>query len=421
MALGKKREERAQDDLLDWFTISYRTLWLVLAAVLGLAGSGVYVLYFRDKAPAVKPEPERPAATTAHFTTLEGSVKVKPVGTFEWVTADRSFALKKSDLVRTGPGAAAEIQFFDGTVVHVRPDSLITIEETSEDPSTKTRKIKWHISSGETIFQTVRKNVPDSETEVSTPTASGTVGELSNVAVRVTETGDSDFRLFAGTGRVETKTGQSYDLGSNEAVRVDASGKAGPKLLLPAIPVPLAPPHQAEITYPNPNIATTLLAWKPAEGSSSYHVMVDYSPHFNRPFVDRKGLLDNSVELRGLDVGKYYWRVAALDKTGEEGEFSAFARFTVLSAAQGAHGDGPPPPLVIEPLDTRQNLVQVKGRTEPGATLTVNGERMEVEGDGSFNDWITLQKPGRQIVVIRATGLNGGVSERKVAVVVVSY
>jgi hypothetical protein len=73
---------------------------------------------------------------------------------------------------------------------------------------------------------------------------------------------------------------------------------------------------------------------------------------------------------------------------------------------------------VIESLDTRQNLVQVKGRTEPGATLTVNGERMEVDSDGSFNDWITLQKPGRQMVVIRATGLNGGVNERKVAVVV---
>jgi len=418
MAPGRKREQRAEDDLLDWFTISYRTLWLGLAVVVGLAGSVVYVLYFRDKAPQAQVEPELPAATTAHFTTIEGSVKVKPVGTFEWVSADRSIVLKKSDLVRTGPGAAAEIQFFDGTVVHVRPDSLITIEETSEDPSTKARKIKWHISSGETIFQTVRKNVPGSETEVSTPTASGTVGELSNGAAKVAETGDSDFRLFAGTGHVETRTGQTYELGSSEAVKVDASGKAGAKVPLPAMPVPLAPPHQAEITYPNPNIATTLLAWKPVEGSSGYHVMVDYSPFFNRPFVDRKGLKDSSVELRGLEVGKYYWRVAALDKNGEEGASSAFARFTIASAAQSARGDGPPPPLVIESLDTRQNLVQVKGRTEPGATLTVNGERMEVQGDGTFNDWITLQKPGRQMVVIRATGLNGGVNERKVAVVV---
>jgi hypothetical protein len=62
----------------------------------------------------------------------------------------------------------------------------------------------------------------------------------------------------------------------------------------------------------------------------------------------------------------------------------------------------------------------VKGKTEPGATVTVNGQRVEVEGDGGFNDFITLEKPGRQIVVIRATGLNGGIRELT-RPVVVSY
>ena len=37
----------------------------------------------------------------------------------------------------------AEITFFDGTVVHVRPDSLITIEDTSEDFATKRRRVAW--------------------------------------------------------------------------------------------------------------------------------------------------------------------------------------------------------------------------------------------------------------------------------------
>lgn len=418
MAPSNKRDHRAEDDLLDWFTISYSTLYIAAAVLLAIVGGVVYVLYFRDKPETAVEEVAPPTVTTARFTTLEGSVKVKPVGTFEWVSADRSMVLKKSDLVRTGPGAAAEITFFDGTVVHVRPDSLITIEETSEDPSTKARKVAWHISSGEVNFQTVRKNVPGSETEVSTPTARGTVGELSNGGVRVADTGDTDFRLFAGSGRVESKSGQTYDLAPSEGVKVDPSGKAGPKVGLPAMPVLLAPPHQAEITYPNPNVATTLLAWKAVEGAAGYHVMVDYSAYFNRPIVDRKGLRDSSVELRGLDVGKYYWRVAALDKNGEESDFSAFARFTVASASESTRGDGPPPPLVIESVDMSQNILHVKGRSEPGATVTVNGQRVEVEGDGAFNDYITLQSPGRQLVVIRATGLNGGVNERKQPVVV---
>jgi hypothetical protein len=72
----------------------------------------------------------------------------------------------------------------------------------------------------------------------------------------------------------------------------------------------------------------------------------------------------------------------------------------------------------VEPLDVRMNIVQVKGRTEPGATVTVNGQRVDVASDGVFNEFISLEKAGRQTVVIRATGINGGVREERRPVVV---
>ncbi len=418
MARGRN-ERQAEDDLLDWFTISYRTIYLAVLVVLLLAGGVAYHFYFREGPEAAPSEAPPPTVTGARFTTLEGSGKLKPVGTIEWVSADRGVVLKKGDLVQTRPGSAAEIQFFDGTVVHLRPDSLITIEETSQDPSTKVSRVRTHISSGEINLQTTRQSVPGSETSISTPNLRGQMGENSNAAVRVAETGDSDFRLFQGSGKLQTKTGQTLELQGNEAVKVDAAGKAAPKVLLPAIPTLLAPSHQAEITYPNAAQATTLLVWKGVPEAVSYHVMVDYSAYFNRPIVDRKGLRDSSVELRGLDVGKYYWRVAAIDRGGEEGSFSDFARFTVASAGSGGRGDGPPPPLLIESLEVRQNILQIKGKTEPGATVSVNGQRLDVGADGAFNDFITLtqDKPGKQDVVIRATGLNGGVRELKRTIV----
>jgi hypothetical protein len=411
----KGRGTRAEDDV-DWFTISYRTIYVSVAVLLALVAGGFY-FYSRRSAPAPPPRAaDTPVAvTTARFTSIEGSVKVKTVGTFEWVGADKSMVLKRSDLVRTGPGAAAEITFFDGTVVHVRPDSLITIEETSEDPSTKQRRVAWHVSSGEVNFQTMRKG---SATEVSTPTVKSSVGELSNANIRVAETGDSDIRLFQGTGRVETKTGEKLELKSNEALKVDAAGRPGPKQTLPGIPALKAPSHQAEISYPDPTRATTLLMWKPVPEAVSYHLMLDYSAFFNRPLVDRKGIKDTSQELRGLDVGKYYWRVAAVGKDGAEGSFSDFARFSVMRPVESAESKGAPPKLVIETLDVRTNILQVKGRTEPGTSLTVNGQRVDVQADGSFNEFITLEKMGKQIVAIRAVGLNGGVAEQKRPVVV---
>jgi len=145
---------------------------------------------------------------------------------------------------------------------------------------------------------------------------------------------------------------------------------------------------------------------------------VDYSPYFNRPLVDRTGWRETSMELRGLDVGKYYWHVSALDKDSVEGKPSDFARFTVGRPSGAGKGEGPPPMLIVEPLDPRANIVQVKGRTEPGATVTVNGQRVDVASDGAFNEFISLEKVGRQTVVIRATGINGGVREERRPVVV---
>jgi hypothetical protein len=416
MATSKKPQTHG--DLVEWFTISYRTLYVALGALVLAGGLLYYFVFARGATSTPKETPTAPSVTAARFRSLDGNVRVKPVGTFEWVAADPNMILRKSDLVRTGPGAAAEIAFFDGTVVHVRPDSLITIEETSEDPSTKRRRVAWHISSGEVNFQTVRRNVPGSATEFTTPTVKASAGEMTDGGIRVEDSGVSDVRVFKGTSQLETKTGERIALGGSEALKVDSAGRPGSKQALPSVPALLAPSHQAEIIYPDPARATTLLIWKPVPGAVAYHVMLDYSAYFNRPLVDRTGVAESQVQLRSLDTGKYYWRVAAVDKDNVEGAFSEFARFTVTRRAGGATAGGPPPPLTIDALDVRTNILQVKGRTEAGASVTVNGQPVDVQEDGTFNEYITLDKPGRQIVTIRSTGLSGGVREEKRSVVV---
>src|SRR5438477_7780182 len=206
-------------------------------------------------------------------------------------------------------------------------------------------------------------------------TARTTTHEAAAGGVAVQESGESSVKLYQGTAKVETKTGQTVQLEANTQIKVDAAGKAAPAQNLPPVPVLLAPQHQAEITYQDPSRATTLLLWKPVPGATGYHVMLDYSAYFNRPLVDRSGIKDASQEIRGLDAGKYYWRVAAVDKEGVEGSFSDFARFTVSRPQGGGRGSGDPPLLAIDSLEVRQSILQVRGRTEAGATVTVNGHR----------------------------------------------
>src|SRR5262245_44316073 len=110
MAPPKGRTPRAEDDLLDWFTVSYKSIWTAIFIVLAVAG-GAGAWWYAKNHPVTVPAVDVPAptVTTARFTTMEGAVKVKAVGTFEWIAADKAMLLKKGDLVRTGSSSSAEI------------------------------------------------------------------------------------------------------------------------------------------------------------------------------------------------------------------------------------------------------------------------------------------------------------------------
>ncbi len=405
-----RKPQRSRDDLIEWFTVSYRTIYIVAGVILVLAASAGYY-YFSKYGPKVPTVTLPVALTTARFASLDGSVQVKRAGTLVWVNADQSMVLSKLDLVRTGSGAAAEIRFFNGDVFHVRPDSLITIEEGTDNPATRSRQVALRIDSGEANFATGPRTVPGATTTIRTPTVNTTAGEESAGNILVAESGDTGIKVFRGQLGAETKTGERVQLRQNEGLRVSSEGKAGPKIVLPEVPTLLAPPHQAEIAYVDPARSTTLLAWRPLT-AATYHVMLDYNPNFARPVVDRREWKTASMELRGLEVGTYYWKVAAVDKEGVEGSFSEFASFRVTKPTARASA-APPPPLTLEPLEARGNILQVKGRTEPGASLTVNGQRIDVASDGTFNEYITLEPGAKPVVVIRVTGLSGGVTEQR--------
>lgn len=411
---GRQDPKGSVDDDPEWFTVSYRTIYTIAAVVVVIVGGALAYRYLPRSGPATPP-PVESALVTARFTALEGSVKVRPFGKLEWLSADSAMVLHKGDLVRTGAGTTAEVTFFDGTVVHVRPESLIKIEEAFDDPATKRRKVAWHINSGEVNFKTSeRRGASTGTAEISTPSVRVTQGEAAAGGIRVDEaTGEANLRQFAGRGQAETSTGEKIELTDNQGVKVDRAGKAGPKITLPDAPELQAPPHQAEISYGDPGLATTALLWKAVPGAVAYNVMLDYSPFFNRPVVDQRGVRQTTVELRGLEAGKYYWRVSAVDAAGSEGPYSNFARFAVSRPA-GAASAGPPPPLTLEGLDLRGTILQIKGRTEPGATVTVNGQKVDVQNDGSFNEFVTLaEQPGTQTVVVRAVGVAGGTREAR--------
>jgi hypothetical protein len=406
MASDEKQPPRVSGDRIEWFTVSYRTLGLAGGALVLLAALGWCVLGRRTPPP---PPPVTEVETGARFASIEGSVQVKRSGTLEWIPATRAVVLRQNDLVRTGSGASAEIHFADGTVFNVRPDSLITVEESSQNPVSRQQRVALTIQSGEANFQTAARAIPGSTT-ISTPTVRTTAERDTAGNIQVADTGATGLRIFRGQGAAETRTGQKIALASNEGVRVDAAGTAGPKVALPSVPQLTAPSNGTDIAYPDLAQGITLLLWNAVPAATGYRVVVDFSPSFARPLFDRRAERPTQMELRALEAGSYFWKVAAVGADGTEGDFSDTWRFSLAKAPQAAESA---PPLVFEAAELRGNVLHVRGRTEPGATLTLDGERLEVQADGSFNEFLTFEGAPGTTLVLKATGTKGGSAEQR--------
>jgi len=408
MTPDERTPHRGGEDRIEWFTVTYRSIAIAGFAILLVAALGWFL--YRPRTPP--PTPASEVETGVRFATIEGSVQVKRSGTLEWLAATRVMILRQNDLVKTGSGGAAEIRFADGTVFAVRPDSLITIEESTQNPISRQQKNALSIQSGEANFQTAGRGVPGSTT-ISTPTVRTTAERDTAGNIQVADSGATGVRIFRGAGEAQTRSGQRITLATNEGVKVDAGGAAGQKLALPTVPQLTAPSNLAEIAYPDLSQGITLLLWGAVSGSTGYRVVIDFTPTFARPLYDRQGHRPTQMELRGLDPGSYYWKVAAVDANGVEGSFSAPWRFTLSKAPAGE-----PPPLSVDSLELKGNVLHVRGRTEPGATLLLNGERLEVLPDGVFNEFLTFDGGGAT-VLLRSTGTKGGVAElqRRVSVV----
>jgi hypothetical protein len=395
-------------DRIEWFTVRYRSVAVAVGALVVLGGLAAWWLSGKS-APEPAPTAAQEVETGARFKTIEGTVEVKMAGKLDWMQATLAMVLHQNDLVRTRSGATAVIELAAGDVVDLRPETLFTIVESVQNPLSRQQRVALLIQAGEANFQTGARTVP-AETTISTRTVRTTPERETTGSIQVDrDSGETGVRIFKGAGRAETTSGQRIALASNEGVRVEADGTAGEKTTLPKVPVLTAPPNDTQVSYRDPASAITLLVWNAVPDARSYRVLVDFSATFARPLYDRQGYQGTQMELRGLDTGTYFWKVAAVDPSGEEGAFGGPLRFSVSRAAQRAAS---PPPLEVDTLELKGNVLHVRGRTAPGSALTVDGIRIEVQADGSFSEFVAFDSD-KTTVLVRSTGLDGAATQQR--------
>ena len=69
--------------------------------------------------------------------------------------------------------------------------------------------------------------------------------------------------------------------------------------------------------------------------------------------------------------------------------------------------DTTPPKLEVEKPLPFANIILLSGQTEPGVLLTANNHPIDVDEDGNFKDFLTLEKEGLNTIRIIAQDPSG--------------
>jgi len=264
----------------------------------------------------------RGPAGEAQFIAVQGGVEFRRGESGEWQPARSRVTLYAGDYVKTAKSGSSEIMFQDGTLVTVRPDTVILVDRSRSllgfgGERTVALEYGW-----------VNLSTAQSPSKVRTPSASALVREDSQTLVAYDEQAQvGRFATYRGNMEVSTDAGRTEEVAELQQVTQSGQSLSKPRPL-PAIPT-LAAPADGQIFALDARQFE--LTWQPVAGAERYALQVSRSQHFvdNIIDVEDRDNLKATVGLRG--EGSFMWRVAAFGSEGVMGPWSAPRGFRVIS------------------------------------------------------------------------------------------
>jgi hypothetical protein len=349
---------------------------------------------------------------SGQIVSLQGKVEVQRANETKWDTAKEKQRLYDGDFIKTAPDGSADLLFSDGTVYRVGSDSLLEVHRGArggKEPAGGEVKVKVGQVN---VYTTTNPSL------VLTDAVRAEVDRDSRAGVEVLDDSSTTVASYAGRARVSDASGEQVELGAQQAVRASSSGKLGERRVVPDVPLPEEPRANALVNVDSSDRVE--LRWRPVPGTASYHLQVSRSRLFSSPLeVDAAARTAATATLRILRTGTYYWRVAALSPDRVRSEWSPVRSFKAFSGPRVQElADTTPAKLEVQRATQMGHFFLIQGVTEPGATVTVNGETVVVAGDGSFKKAVVFTREGWNTIVVRATDPSGNTSEYRESVLV---
>ena len=403
-----------------WNAVTYRTVAVYMILI---AASVLATLYLirpdwysgvgRRISNALSAAPASAVAASqnqARFVNLDGKVEVTKVSSGTWAAADYRTTLDKGDLVRTASDGAARITFVDGTTYTIKSDSFVTVEENSINRG-QTR-VGVHITSGAVDLTTGTWASPQSRAEVSFANARASLHENSRAAVQSDPTGDQhEITVSAGAATMQLGS-QQVEIAKWERAAFTTGGPVTKSTVL-APPELIQPLNLEPLIEPDPRRATVRFAWSSVPEAISYNLRVSTNAMFTR-VMSEKTVAGINADVSGLEAGDYFWTVTAKDAREQTSAPSDAFKFTLV-----AQGKAQEMLLVVDSTVLHGNVVELIGRTEPGAALIINGETVVgIRPDGHFRYFTQPLPRGSHEMAITGQNRRGGTAIRRVTIVV---
>jgi hypothetical protein len=401
-----------------WFTITYRKLvfWGVLLVVLFALATLPFVQdpvkkFIASQAQRLLDDDsssQSPGVSkTGGFAIIKGAVKVKKSSSNQWISADYQTKLETGDYIQTSSDGNARIQFPDGTTYDLKPDSLLAVQENSENPQTQLKKVSIRVTSGAVDLLTSKRE-GTTRSEVSAASAVAVLSQDTRMAVEMNPVSrTSQFLVSRGQALLRHQNGASTEVNPYESVTVTQSQMVKEKVLAP--PDLVSPESDRPLTSRQGPATQIHFSWKPVPKASAYRIRISNSQIFSKIIREETIHGKTAYSTAGFNEGTYYWGVSSIDEVNKQS--SGFndppGKFTLFYQTGDAN-ETSPVSLSIGRVYRMGNYYTVTGQTTPGNTVIINDEPVLTETDGTFKQ-VTSPVPhkGRFLISVTAQDRSG--------------
>jgi len=414
-----------------WTTVTYRSLILLVLGVLAVLFLAIRFTFpqFTDntlkkadgaigkvleRVAGMAPAQGNGVVTSqqAHFTALDGTVRVKKSNGNSWTTADYNIPLEKGDVVQTGSEGIAKVVFNDGTSYTIKQDSLIVIEENSANDQQQTN-VAVAVSTGTVDLSTATYS-QGSKSQVIVAGATASLAPESAAQVHNDPKADQhEILMKKGTGEV-TRNGETVKLANWEKVSFRGGERHMEKAKEIGPPTPIAPANMAPLFSQGLSMKDVEFSWTPMANAVGYRLQISRNPYFSSTLVDKR-VNTAAVTVTNLGEGAYYWMVQSYDAAGKDSAQSEKNRFTIISKGKGTDAIE----LDLDPFIQHGHVIEITGKTQTGARVMVNGSEVPlITSDGQFHYFTPPLPTGEAVITVTAQTAQGGVNTQQKKIVI---